>query len=157
MEAYDPLKPLDIKLQGRDFERALVPEGQHPLQITGAEATPNKAGTNTNVHLTSTVVNPTPTTKADVTAQPGDRVFQTWDGIYQTEDQEKKGMEPLEVIARIVDAIFGTDKDNRPDLNTDTLNQMVGKQFLGVIRHENDPQFGMQDRLVNYLPLQPTA
>lgn len=155
--AYDPLKPLEIKLQGRDFERALLPEGQLVLQVVGAEAAPNKAQDNTNVHITSTLVTPSPTTKEGVVAQPGDRQFQTWDGVFQTPKQEEKGVDPLESLSQIVDAIFGTNKDNRPDLNQDTLNAMVGKQFLGVIKHEDNPQFGKQDRLVRYLPLTPSA
>ena len=153
MSEYDPMAPLNIELKNRDFERALVPEGTHTLQVVAAEAIPNKANDNLNVHITSTLVNPTPTTKEGVTAQPGDRQFQTWDGVYATPAQQERGMDPLDTICSIVDALFGTTKVNRPDLNADTLNQMTGKQFQGIVAHEDDPRYGKQDRLVRYLPL----
>lgn len=152
MEIYDPLAPIKIVLKGRDFERALVPEGQHTLQVIGAEFLPNKNKDNSNVHITSTLTRPTPTTKPDVVAQPGDRKFQTWDGVFATPNQEEKGVDPLARIADILCAVFNVDLKDCPDLDSDTLNQMVGREFIGIVKHEDDPQFGKQDRLVRYLP-----
>lgn len=152
-ELYDPLKPLDIQLTGIDYERALIPEGMIKLQVVSAVAEPNKNKDNTNIHITSTLVNPVPTTKEGVVAQPGERNFQTWDNVYATPKQQEKGIDPLASICQIFDALLGTDDSNRPNLSQDTLNQLAGKQFMGLVRHEDDPQYGKQDRLVRYLPL----
>jgi len=151
-DVYDPLSPLDIELKGKDFTPALIPEGSHPLQLVAAELRPNKAGTNMNLYLKSTVVNPTPTTVEGVVAEPGERNFETWDGVYTTEAMAAKGMDALDGICSIIDAVLGTSADDRPNLNEETINQMVGRQFVGLVKHQNDPQFGTQDRLVRYLP-----
>lgn len=145
------MNPIKISLKGEDFSRALIPQGQIQLRITGAAFELNKAGTNTNLKITSTLSQATPSTKEGVVAQPGDRNFTTWDPIFETEGHKEAGMNPLESICRKIDAIFNCDADSRPDLEQDTLNAMIGKTFIGIIEHEDNDRFGKQDRLVAYI------
>ena len=151
---FDPLAPIDIVLSGRDFERTLVQDGQHQMQITKAAIVPNKANDNRNIHVCATTVNPTPTNKPGVVLQPGDREFQVWQGIFATEKQKEKGVDPLGQIADMFAAVFNCPLAECPNINNDTVNMMVGKRFTGIVRYEDDPQFGKQDRLVKFLPAQ---
>ncbi len=147
----EPLGNLNIELQGKDFERSLLPEGQQLLQITAAVLELNKRGDNYNLHITATNVNPTPSSKEGVVIDAGSAKLQSWDNVIATDNQKEKGVDPLETICAIFDAAFGCTPDERPNLNQETVSTMVGSQVIGIIRHENDDVFGQQSRIVKYL------
>jgi hypothetical protein len=150
----NPLDSLNITLQGKDFERALLPDGQHPMQVTNAQVKPNKKGDNYNLVVESTIVNPTPSAnKEGVTLEPGKVKLTTYDNIYQTEGQKEAGVEPEQALAQIIDAVFGTTAEDRPNLTADTLSQMIGRQFFGQVITENSDVYGKQSRLVRYAPV----
>jgi hypothetical protein len=144
----EPLSSLNIELAGKDFERTLIPEGQCLLQVLSGALEPNKAGDNYNLVVKYTNANPTPSNKDGVILEAGAFTTTTWDGVLQTENQKAKGVDPIEGICRTIDAIFGCEPDARPNLNADTVAAMAGQQVIGYIKHEDDPVYGKQARVV---------
>lgn len=150
----EPLGSLNIELTGKDFERALLPQGQQLLQVVSGAIEPNKRGDNYNLVVILTNANPTPSSKDGVMVEAGAAKLRTYNNIMQTEGQKTAGVDPLEGVCQVIDAVFKCDPSGRPNLNAETAAGMAGNQVIGIITHDDDPTYGKQARVARLLPVE---
>lgn len=121
---------VEIELQGTETDLPLIPEGDVPLQIVESSigANKDKNGNNWNLKLATT----TQCTSTDGrTINPNYPVYMT------LALQAKEGSADPEAFKRslseAVDAIFKTDKTNRPKLTKALVEQAQGQLVIGHV------------------------
>lgn len=124
----DPLQ-VNIPLAGVETTLPLLPEQDHLVQVVESAAEANKEGTGLNWSLKLALVNPT-------TAIDGREVKPNFPLYMQLALQPKKDSTDPEAFQRslgeAIDALFGTDKSNRPALTHDLIQSAVGKTALAT-------------------------
>ena len=126
----DPLESLNISGRGVDTSYPLLEEADYEFQIVESTVVPNKAQSGFNWRMKLALTEPGKAVGGGTIAVNSPvfhlRALQPSD---QAEDKEayKKG------IFADVDAIFGTNESNRPDLNRATVEGSVGKRVKARI------------------------
>lgn len=120
----DPLN-ISVELQGVETSLPLLPEANYIMQIVESTIDPNKDqnGYNWNLKLATT----SPTTAVDGReVQPNFPVFTVM--ALQAKADSKDPEAFKRNLGDAVDAIFGTDKTNRPAFNMALVQEAIGKQ-----------------------------
>lgn len=132
----DPLN-LNVSLGGIDATLPLLPDADYVCQITKTFVAPNKDETGQNLNFELALA--APATAVDQReVKPGFKLFAV-SALQAREDSTdpeayKRG------LCEQIDAIFGTNKDNRPDLNMTLVNSMVGKMVLVTTQIDEYPK-----------------
>lgn len=124
--------PLNINIQLGNVETSvpLLPEADYLLQVAESTIDPNKdkTGLNWNLKLVTT----SPATAVDGRdVAPNFPVFTVC--ALQAKDDSKDPDAFKRMIAQTIDALFGTDKSNRPDFNRALVDSAVGKQVMAHV------------------------
>lgn len=125
----DPLS-LNIATAGVDTSMPLLPEADYILQVGESSIDPNKDqnGLNWNLKLMTTTEN---TSTDGRPVKPNFPVF-TVCALQAREDSKDKEAF-IRGLGQNIDAIFGTDKTNRPDFNHALAQSAVGKLVIGHV------------------------
>ena len=150
MANANPLGALNIELQGQDFTPVLLPPGQYPMQITGAIIHQSKNG-RTSLKVKAGTAQEYPSTVAGQTVDPGTElemyVGLQVDPTLSDKDRVDSTKRMLSRLQNLVCSVFNASPNDCPNLNQDTINQMVGRQVIGVVDIESDAVYGDRNRL----------
>lgn len=142
----DPLSALSIDLAGHDATRPIAPDGEQPVVVTEVKVDDNKDKTGQNLVVSLANVNPITATNGKIIA-PGALELNLYLPLQRgAKDIEKNTDGWKDRICLFVDAAFGTNQDNRPNLNAETVAAIKGRTLICDIGHEDTPQFGTQNR-----------
>lgn len=135
-ELTDPLA-VGVQLAGVETTLPLLPENDYRVQCTEASVDVNKDKTGHNLNLKLVTTEP-------VTAVDGREVkvgFPVF-GVYalQARDDSKDVEAFKRGLSEVVDALYGTTKDNRPELTRETVNGMVGRTCIAHVIQNEWPQ-----------------
>lgn len=125
----DPLN-LNVAMKGVDTTLPLLPEGDYLVQVQESTIDPNKEGTGLNWNLKLGLVNSAVSVDGrDV--NPNFPVFAL--AACQARSDSKDPEAFKRTIGEYIDALMGSDKDNRPDLSHELVTSVVGKQCLAHV------------------------
>lgn len=136
----DPLG-LGLDLSGVDTSRPVLPEGSYILEVGKVERTENKAKTGFNlvVQFKTTADSP------DVT---GERVMSAGYAITKyyplQQSANEKAPDYKADLARLQDAVEGTEQGNRPPFNPFNY---VGRLVHAKLKIRTDDEFGTQNEI----------
>lgn len=133
----DPLN-ISVKLGGVDAARPLLPDGDYAFQITRAFVAPNKDETGNNLNLELALASPA-TSVDHREIKPGFKVFSNSTALQAKQDSTDPEAY-VRSLCDVVDAIFGTNKDTRPDLTLTLVENMMGKMVLVTTQNEEFPK-----------------
>lgn len=136
----DPLN-ISIPLQGVDTELPKLPDGDYLCQVVESCPKPNKDNTGYNWNLKLALINPATATDGR-TINPNFPLFDLC-ALQAKEDSTDKEAFRRGIGERL-DAIFGTDKTNRPDFNKDTWEAAVGKTVVATVYLDEYPKGSQQ-------------
>jgi hypothetical protein len=125
----DPLS-VNIPLKGVESSLPLFPEADYPLQVTESTVDPNKDkdGFNWNLKLATTEV---------YTSTDGREVKPNFPFYFTLALQARPDSKDPEAFVRnlceAVDAIFGTTKEDRPELSRELIDSAVGKTVIAHV------------------------
>ena len=128
----DPLN-IEIDLQGVDTSLPLIPEDA-PVRLQVVESTIglNREKSGNNWDLTLATVDP-------ITAVDGREIKPGFKLFKSTALQPKADSKDPEAFRRalgeVIDAVFGTNKNNRPKFNNALVAEAVGKTCVGTIEN----------------------
>lgn len=145
---------LNVELAGVDTARPLIPDNsQVPMLVKEVAVDDNKARTGKNLIVTFATAAPCVSTK-NKQINPG-FVLTKYYPLQPSQKQIDSGMgdRPFIDLSMLVDALFGTDESNRPNLTGEVVSQMTGKQALVVIRIRDSEDYGEQNEIARVLPL----
>lgn len=134
----DPLN-IEIKQEGVDTSFPLMAEGDVDFQIVESVPKPNKKQTGYNWHLKLASISETPNndpSKGPIA--PNSNVF--LDIALQPAEGAEDPNGFRRGIADATDAIFGTDKNNRPDFNKKLWEDALGKTVKAQIYVDEYPK-----------------
>jgi hypothetical protein len=125
----DPLN-IAIPLAGVETSLPLFPEADYPLQVSESSVDPNKDQTGFNWNLT---MNTTET----YTSTDGREVKPNFPFYFTLALQARSDSKDPEAfrrnLAEAVDAIFGSSKENRPEMSRELVESAVGKPVLAHV------------------------
>lgn len=128
----DPLN-INIAVGNIDTTLPVLPEQDLILQVAESTVAPNKDQTGRNWVLKFATTTP-------LTATDGRPVAPNYPIFQQIALQAKADSTDPEAfkrqIAQTIDALFGTDKTNRPDLSMTVIQDAVGKQVNAHVKPE---------------------
>ena len=130
---------LNVQLSGVDTSMPRLASGNYPLRIVKHEVVESKkvAGNN-NLLMHFETTQPAESTRGDV-IQPGYKLRR----YYPLQQSETEGAPAFERdLAVLIDAAYGTDASNRPNLSDETVLGMYGKEVLGSVKVEKDEAYG---------------
>lgn len=119
----DPLN-INIELEGVESSMPTIPEGDHVLQVAEATIDPNKDknGHNLNIKWVTTE------TLASLDGREIKPNFPVYSVYALQAREDSKDVEAFRRnLCDLVDALFGTNKSNRPALSRETINSMIGR------------------------------
>jgi hypothetical protein len=122
----DPLN-IEVPLEGLETGLPILPEGDYVVQCTESKAVKNKRedGYNWNLKLCTTET----TTAVDQReVKPDFPVFFTC-ALQPTPDSTDPDAFRRN-LGQVVDALFGTTKENRPNFNGEMFAQVIGKKCI---------------------------
>jgi hypothetical protein len=125
----DPLQ-INVQLKGVDTDFPLIPEGDYELQVVASTVDPNKDKTGLNWNLTLATTSPiTGVDGRDV--KVGTKLFAV--NALQAREDSKDAQAFIRSLGETVDAIFGTDKNTRPDFSQEVVSSALGKTVLAHV------------------------
>lgn len=125
----DPLA-LNIPLANVETTLPLLPEGDYVFQVTEASADPNKDKNGLNLNLTLALQSPV--TAVDGREIPvNHKVYATYALQAREDSTDKEAYQ--RALGDVLDALFLTDKSNRPALTHPLIQDMVGKSVLATV------------------------
>jgi hypothetical protein len=125
----DPLN-VSVPLSGVDTSLPLLPEGDYPVQVVEStiDANKDKTGLNWNLKLALT----SPAASVDGREVKVDfPVFAVY--ALQARDDSKDVEAFKRSLGEAVDAIFGTNMDDRPTFTADLVKQAIGKAVIAQV------------------------
>ena len=129
----DPLN-ISVPLAGVETSLPLLPEGDYGFQITESVVANNKDQNGLNWNLKLALIDPTVAVDGrDI--KPNFPVFCVY--ALQAKADSKDPDAFRRSLGEVVDAIFGTTKENRPDFNGALVTDCVGKSVLAHIYIDN--------------------
>lgn len=136
----DPLQ-VNVALQGVDTSLPLLPEADYKVQVTESTIDPNKDTTGLNWNLKLVTTEP-------CTAVDGRDVKVNFPVFAVYALQPAKDSKDVDAFRRnlgaAVDAIFGSNKDNRPEFSHALAQQAVGKLVVAQVILNEYPQGSQQ-------------
>lgn len=126
----DPLA-INIPLAGVETTLPLLPEADFEFQVTESTVDANKDNNGLNWNLTLALVNPTMDVTGTREVKPNHKVFHV--NALQARADSKDVEAYQRSLGETVDALFGTDKSNRPALTKELVDSAVGKVVLAQI------------------------
>lgn len=135
-ELTDPLA-VGVKLQDVETTLPLLPEADYQVQCTEASVDVNKDKSGHNLNLKLVLTNPA-TGVDGREVKPGFPVFAVY--ALQARDDSKDVEAFKRGLAECVDALFGTSKENRPELTRETVTSMVGRTCIARVVQNEWPQ-----------------
>lgn len=125
----DPLS-INIPLAGVETTLPLLPEADYQVQVVESSADPNKDGTGLNWNLKVALVNPA-TALDQREVKPGYPFFAVY--ALQARADSKDPEAYQRSLGETVDALFGTDKSNRPAITSALIAEAVGKYATATV------------------------
>lgn len=119
----DPLN-ISVALSGVETSIPLLPEGDYSVQVTESTVDPNKDKTGLNWNLKLGLAS-TAVALDGREVKPNFPLFAVY--ALQAREDSKDPEAFKRSICDTVDALFGTDKSNRPDFNMELVQAAVGK------------------------------
>ena len=145
---------LNINLAGVDTSRPVVADGTDtPMTVVEVSVDENRAKTGHNLVVVFATTQPVQSTKGK-TINPGYRLTKYYP-LQASPKQVESGMgdRPAIDLAMLVDALFGTDMTNRPNLDAEVIRQMTGKTARVILKIRESEEFGEQNEITRVLPL----
>lgn len=126
------LDPLSVNIEGAGVETgiALLPEADYTVQVAESSIDPNKDKTGLNWNLKLVTTSPTVAVDGREVA-PNFPVFTTY--ALQPRDDSKDTEAFKRQLFQVVDALFGTDKTNRPAFSKELADAAVGKMVIAHV------------------------
>lgn len=125
----DPLN-ISIPLAGVETSLPLFPEADYPVQVGESSVDPNKDQTGFNWNLTMK-------TTETYTSTDGREVKPDFPFYYTLALQARSDSKDPEAFRRnladAVDALFGTSKENRPEMSRELVESAVGRTVLAHV------------------------
>ena len=125
----DPLN-INVSLAGVETSLPLLPEGDYTFQVVESAVGTNKDQNGLNWSLKLALTTP-------AVAVDGREIQPNFPVYHTLALQAKEGSKDVDAFRRslgeAVDAMFGTDKTNRPDFNQALVGESVGKLVLAHI------------------------
>lgn len=128
----DPLN-ISIPLAGVETDFPLLPEADYQLQITESTVAPNKANEGYNWNLTLVTTAPV----AGVDGRPvnvGTKIFMV--SALQAKADSTDPQAFIRGLSDTIDAIFGSDKTNRPNFDQAVVTGALGKSVVAHVKIE---------------------
>lgn len=125
----DPLN-ISVPLAGIETSLPIVPESDYEVQCTESTVDPNKdkLGYNWNLKLCTT---------SSIIAVDGREVKPNFPFYFTLALQAREDSKDVEAFRRnlgeAVDALFGTTKENRPDMSRELVDTAVGKKCIAHV------------------------
>lgn len=126
------IDPLNISLDLTNVETTLpiLPDGDYRFQIAESAIVPNKDATGYNWKLKLGLADPATAVDGRPVA-PNFPVFHTMALQAREDSNDKEAFKRS--IGEAIDAIYGTDKSNRPNFNAQLVQDVVGKTVKATI------------------------
>ncbi len=129
----DPLN-ISVPLAGVETSLPIAPEADYAVQCTESSVDPNKNkdGFNWNIKVVTTET---------ITAVDGREIKPNFPFYMTLALQAREDSKDVEAFRRnlgeAVDALFGTTKENRPDMSTELVSSTVGKTCVAHVYVDN--------------------
>lgn len=125
----DPLN-VNIAVEGIDTSYPLIPEGDYTLQISESPTEANYDQTILVWAPKFVTIEPIPALQEGRVVQPNTKVFMAWPLELEERADSKYPGQWVNTLCDAVDAIFGTDKTNRPAVTKALIESATGKTVL---------------------------
>lgn len=146
----DPLS-FNVPTAGIDTSFPLIPEGDYELQITESNFGPSNFDKEV-LAWSPKLVTTTPITSVDGRSIPvGSQVYLKAAFDLQEQADSKYPGSWIISLCSVVDAIHGTNKDTRPDVNKTLLDSSVGKKVIGHVIIDEDKRDGTKRNKIKKL------
>lgn len=125
----DPLK-INVQIGGIDSSVPLLPEGDYQVQVVESTVEPNKDKTGLNWNMKLGLAG----AATAIDGRPVNPNFPFFMVLALQAREDSKDPEAFKrSLCDAVDAIFGTDKTNRPDITLPTIQSAVGKLVMAQV------------------------
>lgn len=142
----DPLG-LGLDLSGVDTSRPALPEGMYVLEVKEVKREPNKAQTGFNLVVVFVTTSESPDVTGEKTINPGFPIRKYY-GLQQSDNAKAPDFKAD--LARLQDAVEGTEQGNRPPFNPFNY---VGKMVMAKLKVETTDEYGTQNNIAKLEPV----
>lgn len=142
----DPLG-LGIDLSGVDTSRPALPEGMYVLEVKDVKREQNKAQTGFNLVVAFATTSDSPDVTGEKNIAAG---FQVRKYYPLQQSDNAKAPDFKADLARLQDAVEGTEQGNRPPFNPFNY---VGRQVMAKLKVETTDEYGTQNNIAKLEPI----